>query len=181
MDGGHQLVNITSKIYDISGTIISVDGCTPEFAQVGSGITGNISWSGPSRQWYRPSFRAVPLFPSFPSSFPFLNSFLASSSTSLREHDSLGGLFSPFHPRFVFHPSLFVRGRIMVFRSIVLFRPGRRRQIELKICDLAVCKVVRLSPRSPPQPSSSLRRGNPLLLICHRCRLLQPLLLATAA
>jgi len=122
---------------------------------------------GPSRQWYRPSFRAISL------TLPFLNSFLASC---LRPCASLDGLFSSFHPRF---RSLFVRRRIMVFRSIVLCWPGRRRQIELKICDLVVCKVVRL-PRDSRHHSLVLRRRNPLLLICYRCRLKQSFLLAAA-
>lgn len=145
-----------------------LDGCIPEFAQVGSGITGNISWSGPPRQWYRPSLRPILLLPT--PIFPFL-----SSSSSLRGRDSLGGLSSPFHS--VFHrSSLFVRGRIMVFRSIVLCAC-------VCVCGQAgggrlnwkyvIWQCVKSSdfPRDSRFRRPDLRRRNPLLLICHRCRL----------
>lgn len=154
---------------------LSADGCTPKSARrVGPGITGDISWSGPSRQCYRPPFHAV--------SLSFSRSQTCSSHPVLaRARGSLLPPFAsfPFHPHpfasFALALSSFVRGRIMVSRSIVLRRPGRRRQIELEICDSAVCKVVRRFrgyPFIPLSPSSSEK--NPLLLISRRNRHRRP-------
>lgn len=95
-----------------------------------------------------------------PPHFPVPEFVPRASSSSLHERDSVGGLFSPFHLRSVFLRSLFVQRRIMVYRSIVLCWSDRQRQIELKICDLAVCKVVRLpSPFPPPQSSPSSEKS----------------------